>query len=330
MSVGWGVVGTGEVSRHVVADIRLLDPACRLAISSRSLDRAQQFADDFHLDRAYGSTAELLLDDEVNIVYIATPHATHSTIAIQALEAGKSVLVEKPMGIDVADVRRVADAARAHSRFAMEGMWMKFHPYYIALLEDVRSGGIGELGSVRASFGLPFGEADSTRWSAERASSTLLDQGIYPVTLAYDLFGLPLEIHATSRVRDDGVDLSDAATLQFAGGHFAQIAASMVEYIDPSATVNGSLGWLSMPAPFWATNRYTRHVGGIGEALMSPRAVEFVREGMGYVPMLRAVEQALARGWLEHPVHTLDATIDVARILDEIRATASQSTEITR
>jgi predicted dehydrogenase len=325
VGLGWGVVGTGDISRFLVGDLRSLASARRTAVASRDLSRARAFADEFGFDRAHGDVDDLLRDAAVDIVYLGTPHSTHSALAIRALEAGKHVLVEKPLGVNAADVARVVDAARAADRFAMEAMWMRFHPYYRAALAEARAGAIGEVRSIRASFGVPFGAPDSTRWSAPLASSTLLDQGIYPVTLAYDLFGVPSSITAQSRRRADGVDLTDIATLAFDGGRVAQVAASMVEFIDPSAAINGTEGWLEVPAPFWATDRYTRHVGSVGDALMAPHAATFVREGMGYVPMLRAVQDAVLDGLTEHPFHPLGDSLAIARILDDIRTTASHA-----
>jgi predicted dehydrogenase len=322
-SLGWGIVGTGDISRYLASDLVTLDSARRAAVCSRSIDRATAFASEFGFARPYGSIEELLADVAVDIVYLGTPHATHADLAVRALRAGKHVLVEKPAGIDAAEVERIAEASRAADRFAMEGMWMKFHPYYRALLDDVRSGGIGDVGSLRASFGLPFGEPDSSRWSGAAYSSTLLDQGIYPVTLAYDLFGEPSNVAAAADTRPDGVDLSVVSTLTFEDGRFAQIAASMVGYVDPSAAINGTAGWLSVPAPFWATDHYVRHAGSIGEALTAPETRRYEREGMGYVPMLRAVGEAIAQGRLEHPLHPWDAAVAVARILDRIRAAAA-------
>lgn len=322
VGLGWGVVGTGDVSRSVVGDLRALPSARRVAVASRDDSRARAFAEELGFERA-GSFDDLLRDAAVEIVYIGTPHSTHSALAIRALEAGKHVLVEKPLGVDADDVARVTDAARAAGRFAMEGMWMRFHPYYRAALADIRAGVLGDVRGLRASFGLPFDAPDSPRWSAERSSSTLLDQGIYPVTLAYDLFGAPETIVAHARIRDDEVDLTDVATLLFAGGRVAQVAASMTEYLDPSASVNGTDGWIELPAPFWATDRYTIRAGSIGEALMAPRTVEFAREGMGYVPMLRAVQEAVADGLTEHPLHPLADSLAIARILDDIRTAAT-------
>lgn len=322
-ALGWGVVGTGDVSRSIAADLSMINGSARVAVLSRSIERGSRFAQELGFDRSHVGLDEMLADNAVHIVYIGTPHSTHADIAVRCLEAGKHVLVEKPLGVSPADVERVARAARAHRRFAMEAMWMRFHPYYRALLEDLRAGAIGEPTAVRAYFGLPFGERHSPRWSAERSSSTLLDQGIYPVTLAYDVFGEPDSISATAEVRDDGVDLSCRATLEFEGGRFAHVAASMVGFLEPSASISGTAGWLGVPAPFWATNQYSRHTGDLGRALMFPERLEFEREGNGYVPMLRAVSLAIADGLVEHPLHPLSETLAVARILDSISTAAA-------
>jgi predicted dehydrogenase len=320
--LGWGVVGTGDVSRCIATDLALLDSARLVAVASRSA--GSTFATQLGFER-HGSFDDLLRDSEVDIVYLGTPHSTHASLAVAALEAGKHVLVEKPLGVNAAEVEHVVAAARAAGRFAMEGMWMKFHPYYRALLDEVRGGSICDVTAVRASFGLPFGERDSSRWSASLASSTLLDQGIYPVTLAHDLLGEPASVLASADLRDDGVDVRVEATLQYAGGRFAHVAASMVGFLEPTAAVSGTRGWIDIAAPFWATDRYTRHAGDLGEALMKPVAVSFGREGFGYVPMLRAVDEAVRSGLLEHPIHPFSSTVAVARTLDRIRVAAATS-----
>ena len=325
--LGWGIVATGDVSRYLSTDLALLDSARRVAVASRSLASAEAFAAELGFERGYGSIDHLLADDAVDVVYLGTPHSTHASLAIAALEAGKHVLIEKPLGVSAAEVERVSAVARAAGRFAMEGMWMRFHPYYRALLDELRAGSIGDVTAVRASFGLPFGERDSTRWSTELASSTLLDQGIYPVTLVHDLLGEPEAIVASADLRADGVDLGIHATLHYAGGRFAQLAASMVGYLEPTAGISGTGGWVDLPAPFWATDRYTRHAGDIGSALMKPETVTFGREGFGYAPMLRAVTEAVRAGLLEHPIHPLSSSVAIARTMDRIRAAAHNPTE---
>lgn len=317
--VNWAVVGTGFISQSISADLGLTSGARRQAVCSRDPDRARRFAADNGFAVAHRSVSALLDDPTVDAVYIATPHATHAAIAIAVLESGKHVLIEKPMAVSADQGRQIARVAAANGRFAMEAMWMRFNAAYRDLVSSARAGAIGEVRSVRASFGLPFGPTASTRWTADRASSTLLDQGIYPVTVAVDVLGCPSRIHATGRVRDDGVDLTDHITFDYEDGRFAQLSASMVEYIEPTASVSGTDGWMTIPAPFWAANGFTTFSGPIARALTESRPTRHERLGNGYVPMLEAVTLAITQGLTEHPLHTLADSVATLEVLDAVR-----------
>lgn len=313
-------MGTGAVSHSIASDLREVEGAQRVAVWSRSAEKARSFANEHRFDRAFSSLDEMLAAPGVDIVYIATPHATHASLAIAALEAGRHVLVEKPIGVDAAEARAIERAARANDRFAMEAMWMRFAPAYVALREEVAAGVLGEASSVRAAFGLPFGAPNSERWSDERRSSTLLDQAIYAVTLARDILGDPVKVSSGATVRPDGVDLSLHATLEFDGGRFAQLAASMVTYLEPTAAVSGANGWATLAPPFWATDRYRMHSGDFGQVFGQPADRVFPQEGFGYVPMLRAVQGGVGAGLTQHPQHSLSDSIAVMELLDRIRS----------
>jgi predicted dehydrogenase len=317
-ALNWAIVGTGDVSRFIAADLAEVAGARRHTVCSRDLARADRFRQEYGFERGVSALDDLLGDSAVDVVYVATPHATHAAIAVRALEAGKHVLIEKPIAVDVREAEQIASAARDADRFAMEAMWMKFNPVYLEVLMEVRRGVIGTPRSVRASFGLPFAPAASDRWSADRASSTLLDQGIYPVTLALDVLGAPDRISAGGTLRDDGVDLAVHATFEYADGRFAQLGASMTEYHEPTATVSGTEGWITIDAPFWAATGYDARCGPIRTALFEPKPVQQARRGFGYVPMLEAVNEAILDGRTQHPLHPLDSSIEVLGILRSI------------
>lgn len=312
------MVGTGAVAEWVASDLARVDGARLRSVTSRDQDRGAAFARTFGFEEA-ADLDEMLTDPAVTVVYIATPHATHAALAIRALEAGKNVLVEKPLATNEDQARAVSEAAARAGRFAMEAMWMSFSPLYKAVLAEVLDGVIGRVAGVRATFGLPFGGPDDRRWSADRASSTLLDQGIYPVTLALAVLGVPDRIESGGILRTDGVDLTAHVTFTYEDGRFAQLGASMTDYLEPSATLSGRGGWLSIDAPFWSSDTYTVHAGAIGDALRHPRRETRTIEGFGYVPMLRDVQEAVSAGLSEHPIHPLGSSIRTAGILDLIR-----------
>ncbi|MFE6822231.1 Gfo/Idh/MocA family protein [Streptomyces sp. NPDC057690] len=320
--VRWAIVGTGAVSRHIAADLAAVPKTQLAAVLSRSLTKARTFADEFGFAEAFDDLGDLVADPQVDAIYIATPHALHAPMALRAIAAGKHVLVEKPLGVNAAEARRIAEAARRHGVFAMEAMWMKFNPSFRAFVDQARGGRIGDIRTVRGYFGLPLGTVDSPLWSAERSSSTLLDQGIYPVTLALELLGTPNGITADGHVRADGVDLTEYVTLRYDGGQVAHLAASMVQFIEPTASVSGTAGWMTIPAPFMQATQFATHAmeDGLTAKLFSPEVSRFDREGHGYVPMLRAVTEAIRRGDTEHEWHPLRATVDAFDVLDGIRA----------
>ena len=320
--LSWGVVGTGQVSSFVSSDLARVDGARLRAVASRSDQRAGEFADGHGFEVGYGSVKELLDDATVNVVYIATPHATHADIAVAALEAGKHILVEKPMAVDGAEVAAITSAARAAGTFAMEAMWMRFNPTYRSMLADLAGGLIGDTRSVRAYVGLPFGQWDSAQWSAERRSSTLLDQMIYAFALARDVLGDPDEMSGAVGTRLDGVDLIAEITLR-QGDRFAHLASSMVTFLEPTASVSGTGGWLTLSPPFWGTNGYSRHRGDLANALFAPERHDRTASGYGYTPMLEQVQAAIREGLVEHPWHTLADTASLMRLI-ELAHTALQ------
>lgn len=313
----WGVIGTGDVSAQFVPDINHSSSAVAAAVCSRTLARAREFADLHAIPTAYDDVAALLEDGSVDIVYIATPHGTHHDLGVAALDAGKHVLIEKPMALNTGEVRSLIDAARRNGRFLMEAMWMKYNPAITDLRLLLHQGRIGEVRSLRASFGAPFPLGVGSRWNAELGGSALLDQGIYTVTLARMLLGEPAKIDVSSTSFTPGVDQTEWMTFHYSTGRFAQLSSSMVEWIEPSASVNGTRGWMRLDVPFWASRSLSISAGD-GLAL-EHETREYEIHGNGFVPMIDAVGDALRSGWLEHPSHPLSETLATFTLLDEIR-----------
>ena len=314
-SLRWGVVGTGAISRQMVADLALVGDATVIAVASREVDRADAFAEEFGIAERFSSRSEMFASD-IDAVYIATPHVTHFEIASEAIAAGRHVLCEKPLGMNEREVRELGARAARAGVFLMEAMWMKFNPLYARLAALIAEGVLGDVRSVRAAFGAAFPHDGSSRWMS--GGSALLDQGIYPVTLAHMLLGRPETVSARGTVRADGVDLREDFTLGYADARFAHGASSMVEWIDPSAAVSGTDAYVTIAGGFWWASQLTIH-HPLPWGQRRQEVVEVEREGNGYVPMLRAVTEAIRGGALEHPLHTAAATAEIYSTLDEIR-----------
>ncbi|MDE0546697.1 Gfo/Idh/MocA family protein [Microbacterium sp. C7(2022)] len=325
--LAWGIIGTGDISERVIADLTGLPGVRITAVWGRTAERADEFARSHGIPFATASRDELLARADVDVVYIATPAHTHADIAIEALAAGKHVLIEKPIATSADDAARVYAAATAAGRFAMEAMWMRFNPLHVEVLDRIRDGALGEISSVRASFGTPF-QARGRVLTPAQSGSILRDRGIYPVTFAHWFLGAPESIVATG-VFDEGVDIDGHTTTEH-GAAFAQLAWSGIRFLDLTATVSGEYGWITIDPMFWAGSRARVHAGSVQKIFGSPEMVEHPREGNGYGPILAAVTEAIGRGELEHPWHTHAESLAITRTLDAVLATMTATARSVR
>ncbi|GAA1057278.1 oxidoreductase [Agromyces luteolus] len=318
-SIRWAMLGTGMISHQFAPDLQAVFGAGSVTAAwGRDEQRTAAFAERHGIPAWSNDVAEVLRRDDVDAVYIATPIATHLSIALDAIAAGKHVLIEKPMAASAAEVAQIFDAADAAGVFAMEAMWMKFNPLHVDLIQRLEAGLAGEPRNVSATFGMPS-QATGRSWTAERGDSAVLDRGIYGATLAQWVLGEPVSVEA-SGVTVDGTDVEARATLTFANGARADVACSAIGFLDQAATISGTLGWITIDPMFWAGTTARVHAGSREAILHSPERVEHPRDGSGFRPMLRAVADALAAGEQQVSRHDCAATLAVAQTLDEIRA----------
>lgn len=315
---GWGIIGTGDISANLASDLLRVQPHAIRGVWGRTLERARAFAGIHGAPFATATLAELLERDDIDIVYIATPATTHTEIALEAIAAGKHVLIEKPLALTADETAAVLAAARSRGVFAMEAMWMRFNPLHVEVRDRIADGLLGEISSVRASFGTPFSPRPGKNTPAD-GGSILRDRGIYPITLADWFLGEPVSVTATGSLLD-GVDIRGHATLESSDHGFAHLAWSGVEFLDLSATISGERGWVVIDPMFWAGSQARVHAGSVDRIFGSPEPIEHPRIGNGYGDMLGAVIRALDDGLLEHPWHSHEATVSVARTMDLVLA----------
>ena len=318
MTVRWGVIGTGPISHTFVPDLSAASSGGVTGVWGRRAGVVEEFAAAHALSFGTTDLAALLERSDIDAVYIATPIATHRDIALQALDAGKHVLIEKPMTSSADDSAAIFARSREVGRLAMEAMWMKYSPVYREVMARVDDGLLGEVRSARAAFGMPF-RASEGKPTPAHAGSAWLDRGIYAATLAYDALGSPSHVHARGDVMS-GVDVSGYATLEYADGRFAQLGASGTEFMDGSAAIAGTRGWIELDSMFWAPRTARVHAGSYEAIFEAPSIIRIQSEGNGYRPMIVAAEQTILRGEIEENSHGAEPTLAVARILDTIRS----------
>ncbi len=251
MTLRWGILGPGRISRAFLTGLADADGATAVAVASRDAGRARAFADEFRVPWAYGSYADLLGDPDVDAVYIGLPNGLHPEWSVAAARAGKHVLCEKPLAASEADAEAMFEAARVAGVWLMEAFMYRFHPRTLRLAELVADGAVGPVRVMQGSFGFTVGETANTRLSAELAGGAALDVGCYPVSLARMVIGArPAHVFAAARWADTGVDAALAGSLDYPGGELGQVYGSMFAEDHQTAVVIGSEGMIEIPTPF--------------------------------------------------------------------------------
>ncbi|BAU44410.1 Gfo/Idh/MocA family protein [Leptolyngbya sp. O-77] len=251
-TIRWGILGTGYISRAFAEGLRPLPGAQLVAIASRTLSSAQQFAREFGVAKAYGSYGELVQDAEVDVVYIGTPNSRHRDDCLLCLGAGKPVLCEKPFALNAREAGEVIEFARKQHLFCMEAMWMRFLPLVQRVRQMVQSGAIGEVCTLTAEFGYPAAFDPSSRlFNRELGGGALLDRGVYPLSLAYFLLGEPESVVSQAAIATTGVDEQSSYLLKYAGGQLAMLSANLRTYASNEAVITGTRGQIRIHAPFY-------------------------------------------------------------------------------
>jgi predicted dehydrogenase len=223
MLIRWGIISTARINRKFIAGARQSSALEILAVASRERESAERYAADNGIERAYGGYDALLADPDIDAVYVSLPNSLHVEWTVKALEAGKHVLCEKPMGRRAADVQQAFDVADREGRLLMEGFMYRHNPQTRRLVELVSDGAVGRVRLIRSAFS--FAEADPANVRLTRAldGGALMDVGSYCVNGSRLIAGEPQRVGAEQVTGGDGVDTVFAATMRFADdvlGHF--------------------------------------------------------------------------------------------------------------
>lgn len=317
-AIRWGILGPGGIARAFAGAVRDGTASSVVAVGSRDPGRARAFADEFGIDRAHGSYAELVRDDGVDAVYIASPHSEHHAHALLAIAAGKPVLVEKAFTRNTVEAREVLDAGRRVGLLVAEAMWSRYLPHYEVVRRAVADGVIGEVVHVVADHSQPLYPVGPERLAApELAGGALLDLGVYPVSFADLVLGAPSGVVARGTLTDRGVDATTGLLLTYPSGAQALLSASMLGAGPCTATVTGTLGRLELDGRFYAPTT-VRLVGPDG-AVIDERDVGSGPQVHGFAYEAAEFARSLSAGANEAPSMPHAATLRVMETMDEVR-----------
>ena len=312
----WAIVGTGSIATLFAEDIQRQPDMEVTAIVSRSRDRGHAFTQSQGLRTTVVDSVDALVSsDNVDAIYIATPHSNHFAATRAALEIGYPVLCEKPMGLNVDQVAALADLAQKRGVFLMEAMWSRFLPTMATFTALLHQGAIGEPRALFADFGIevPFAP-DSRLFNPSLGGGALLDVGVYTIALAHQALGYPANVHGTARRTDTGVDGQSAYTLEYSNGAVAQLFGALELKTPQQAVLCGTQGRLTLHAPFFRPECVSLDRNN-GET--SHRRHPITGHGYGYEA--RAVAGMVRSGHKEHPTMPLTESVAIARIMDDLR-----------
>jgi predicted dehydrogenase len=313
--IGWGILGAGRISHTFALALRSVPDADLVAIGSRSRQNASAFGEQLGIGKRHGSFEALLDDPEVDVVYVGVPHPFHAEWAAKALEAGKAVLCEKPLTVNAREARRLVAVARRTGRFLMEAMTARFVPCMVRAREIAVAGMLGDIRFLVADMGGRPPNDAGDRWSSpELGGGSLLDLGVYPVSLAWNFLGRPSAIRASATMGPTGVDLSCSIMLEYPGGERAILASTLEAQTAASACIAGTEARLEfdgrMNCPQGARLM-------TGEQLLERLPVFPHSTRTRFVAL--EVGRCLREGLLESPAMPLDESVAIMETLDEIR-----------
>ncbi|HEY7413702.1 MAG TPA: aldo/keto reductase [Ktedonobacteraceae bacterium] len=258
--LAWGILGTGRIAGIFANGLTSSQTGELLAVGSRTPEAASAFGEKWQLSRCYGSYDELLNDNDVQAIYIAVPHPSHAEWAIKAAEAGKHILCEKPLALNAAEAMAVVEAARRNDVFLMEAFMYRCHPQTAKLVELIRSGVIGEVRVIQATFSFAT-QFNLTSRLLDNAlgGGGILDVGCYCTSMARLLAGAaldkpfaePTHVSAAAHIGPlSRVDEYATATMTFPGGIVAQLLSGVQLNTENEVRIFGTQGSIRVLTPW--------------------------------------------------------------------------------
>ncbi len=314
--IKWGIIGAGNISTKFATGFKALENTEIAAIASRDLSKAKQFADRFHIRKAYGSYEELARDPEIDVVYIGTPHTEHRANSALCIREGKAVLCEKPFTVNQKESEYLISLAKEHKVFLMEAMWTKFQPVTKAVKQWIAEGRIGRIKYMNITFGFQTEFNPKSRlFDPDLAGGALLDVGVYPISYAIHMAGtLPKKVVSNAFIGSTGVDEIDTISMLFPDGSIADLSCAVSANTGNDAMIVGEKGKIFIPK-FWSAQSAEvfdaegRKVDEISKIFASN----------GYEYEAEAVNECLREGKQENDRIPLQDTQDIIGIMDGIR-----------
>jgi predicted dehydrogenase len=341
----WGIVGSGEIAAQFATDLAYAPPATIGAICARRSASAERLVRLAPKAKVFTELAALLAEPSIDAIYLATPNTLHAGQALAAITAGKPVLIEKPIATTASDAQAIADAAARHGCFAMEGLWSRFLPAVEAMRRLLQQSAIGAVTGIEAELAYAHDERAGGRlFDPALGGGAALDLGVYPLSLAIRLLGLPTAVEGDWEAAGSGVDRRSRFRLKF-GDVPAELACGLDRESRNCFTVFGTKGALRLETPFLKAQRLTvfgrgsrdlplvgagASVPGLASKVLSRlpvpgrRVENYGFPGGGLQFEALAVMTAVRAGAKESPVMPLAESVAVLRLIETVLAKPAQ------
>lgn len=313
--IRWGIIGLGNIAHKFANDLMLVEGADLAAVASRNAEKSKEFAEKYDCKKAYSSYDDIISDDEIDILYIATPHYLHATLTIKGLQNNKHVLCEKPIALNYADALQMIQASKMNNKFFMEAFWTRFNPSFREAYSKIKNGEIGEVKYINADFAFYAENLDGVgdrKTDMKLGGGALLDIGVYPLFLCYVVLGIPNEILAKSNFHKTGADLQTSMILQYENTQ-AILHSSFVSTSNIKATINGTKGRINLNTPWHQAQSYTLNLDNQEEEFLLPT------KGQGFTYEIEECHKCINENRIESELWSHQNSLDLIKIVDQVK-----------
>ena len=309
-----GIMGTGSMAASMAKTIKSTKGVTNYAVGSRDINKAQVFAKENGVKKAYGSYEELVNDPKINLIYVATPHSEHFANVKLAISAGKPVLCEKAFMLNEQQASMIFKFAEEKGVFISEAMWTRFMPLRYKLDEILASHIIGDPTMLTANLGYNVAWKQRIQDPA-LGGGALLDLGVYCLNFASMVFGDNVsDISSICTYNANGLDEQDSITLRYPNGHLAVLNASANSYGDRSGVISGTKGYIVVDNinNYESITVYDSDHNKVG-FYKRPKQIT------GYEYEIQSCVKAIKEGWKECPEMPHAQTLKILNMMDFIR-----------
>lgn len=312
--IRWGIIGPGTIANYFAKEVSDTKDGIITAVYGRNKEKTKEFSNKYNIEKYYVNIDEFLNDNNIDAVYIATPHNYHMDYARKCILAKKHVLCEKPFSYNYKTGKEILELAKENNIFIMEALWTLFLPAVNKVKKWIEEGKIGQVKLIVANFGIKSEYNINNRlYNPNLAGGALLDLGIYLILFSnYIANSFPKEIKASAEFTKTNVDESDIINLKYENGILSSLKCSLSVKLDNTAIIYGENGKIVIPR-FWASKEAYLYTEDTNEKYID----EYEKPGYKYE--IEEANNCVINNTLESNIASHNVTLELAKIMDEIR-----------